>query len=248
MRTYALASLATAATATRVLSGGGLPSLKPRVTGRQAVLPAVDKTMVRFGDEVKALLENEREYTDALAAMRAGGAPPEDFPSEYDWPEPPNNIEEYSMSEEWALPYFTARVGTGGAKYKAPEQPGVDTVHDALDQTLRDRRKRYRAARRREAATYILLADLVERAAAQAPGANVSERTQRHVAGVERAQLNAEQKAYAKKCGFCECVPTEVQTDPEWAEFQAQALKTPLNPPTFATARRKMSSCQCELG
>ena len=65
MRACVLAYLATAATATRVLSGGGLPLLKPRAFGRRAVLPAADKTMARVGDTIKALMENEREYTDA---------------------------------------------------------------------------------------------------------------------------------------------------------------------------------------
>ena len=47
MRACVLAYLATAATATRVLSGGGLPSLNPRTFGRRPLLPvpAADKTM-----------------------------------------------------------------------------------------------------------------------------------------------------------------------------------------------------------
>ena len=97
-------------------------------------------------------------------------------------------------------------------------------------------------ARAAEEAAYNELKALVERAAAEVP----SERTQRHVAGVERADLAEEQKHYADTHGFCHRVPTE--TEPcDYDEFMKKAFKVPLNPPTFETARRKMSSCACEL-
>ena len=207
------------------------------------MLPVADKTMARNGDEVVALLKNEHEYTNALAAMRAGGAPPEDFPSRFDWVEYVSKLAEYATSEERALPYFNSR-----GRYNAPEAGSVDEVHKALDQTLRDRRTRYYAARPREEAAYIQLSDLVERAAAQAPGAEVSERTQRHVVGVERAELNAAQKAYACEHGYCACVPTEDQKDPVWAASQKKALEKALKPPSKECRVDKMSSCQCELG
>ena len=88
MRACVLACLATAATATRVLSGGGLPFLKPRTFGRRAVLPvpAADKTMT-VGDDRKHYLDNyENRCRDLLAENERTGVLPNDLPDEFDWP------------------------------------------------------------------------------------------------------------------------------------------------------------------
>ena len=90
MRACVLACLATAATATRVLSGGGLPLLKKRTFGRRAVLPvpAASETMT-VGDDRKLKLDFSRtDWRDILAAHEENGSLPtaDQVPDELDWP------------------------------------------------------------------------------------------------------------------------------------------------------------------
>ena len=248
MRACVLAYLATAATATRVLSGGGLPSLKSRTFGRRAVLPVPvsDRTMT-VGDERKNKLDYSlTDWRDLLGAYKETGSLPtaDQVPGEFDWPtlnyRTAGGLYNYiTYAESRSLGLQMA------CDYRFPKN-GASQLHWNIHNDLVDRKKDYEAAYAAEEAAYNELKALVERAAAEAPDA--SERTQRYYVGVERAELNAAQKAYACEHGYCARVPTEIQKDPEWAASQKKALEKRLNPPSKYCRVDKMSSCQCELG
>ena len=246
MRACVLAYLATAATATRVLSGGGLPSLKPRTFGRRAVLPVPvsDKTMV-VGDDRKRFLDNvPTQYRDLVAENERTGALPNNLSAEFDWPSSTGSagdLKYYLTSEELASLGLTSC-----GNYRNPKTD-ASQLHKDIHDAIVTRKAAYKAARAAEEAAYNELKALVERAAAEAPGAEVSERTERYYAGVQRAELTAADKDYARRHGYVVRVPTE--TEPcDYDEFMKKALETPLNPPSKECRVDKMSSCQCELG
>ena len=248
MRACVLACLATAATATRVLSGGGLPSLKPRTFGRRAVLPvpAAEKTMT-VGDDRKLKLDFSRTvWRDILAEYEENGSLPtaDQVPPELDWPR--INYDGGGSMVNYLTHAEMMSLGLQHtSEYRFPKN-GASQLHWNIHNGLVARKADYNAARAAEEAAYNEIKALVERAAAEAPGTEVSERTQRHYAGEDRKELNAENKAYADAHGFCHRVPTE--TEPcDYDEFMKKAFDVPLKPPTFETARRKMSSCACEL-
>ena len=248
MRACVLAFLATAATATRVLSGGRLPSLKPRTFGRRAVLPvpSSDRTMT-LGDERKNKLDySPTDWRDLYAECEENGSLPtaDQVPPELDWPR--INYRGAGSLVNYLTHAEMISLGlehTG--QYRFPKS-GASQLHWNIHNDLVDRKKDYEAAYAAEEAAYNELKALVERAAAEAPDA--SKRTQRYYVGVERAELTAADKAYACEHGYCECVPTEIQKDPEWAASQKKALEKRLNPPSKECRVDKMSSCQCELG
>ena len=116
---------------------------------------------------------------------------------------------------------------------------------------LVNRRDDYKAARTAERAAYDELKELIEESAPEQPAeapADLSERGQRYFDSAQRKKLNAEQKRYACKHGYCARVPTEDQKDPVWAASQKKALEKALKPPSKECRVDKMSSCQCELG
>ena len=211
-------------------------------------MPAAEKTMT-VGDDRKLKLDFSRTvWRDILAEYEENGSLPtaDQVPPELDWPR--INYDGGGSMVNYLTHAEMMSLGLQHtSEYRFPKN-GASQLHWNIHNGLVARKADYNAARAAEEAAYNEIKALVERAAAEAPGTEVSERTQRHYAGEDRKELNAENKAHAKNCGYVERVPTEIQKDPEWAASQNKALEKPLNPPSKEHRVDKMSSCQCELG